>query len=94
MLGISIKPYIEEIVIAAPPTFARYLNTPRGTPYGYENARWDGMLPRIMSMKNEQFIRGLRFCGAPAERTDGYSSAYMTGANAGKLTVKDVKEGK
>ena len=94
MLGISIKPYIEEIVIAAPPTFARYLNTPQGTPYGYENARWDGMLPRIMSMKNEQFIRGLRFCGAPAERTDGYSSAYMTGANAGKLTVKDVKEGK
>jgi len=93
-IGISIKSHIEEIVIAAPPTFARYLNVPRGTPYGYENGRWDGMLPRIMSMKNEQFIKGLRFCGAHAERTDGYSSAYMTGANAGKLTVQDIKEGK
>lgn len=93
-LGISIKPYIEEIVIAAPPTFARYLNTPTGTPYGYENNRWDGMLPRIMTMKDEQFIKGLRFCGAHGERTDGYSSAYMSGANAGKLTINDRKEGK
>lgn len=93
-VGVSIKPYIEEIVTAAPPTFARYLNTPRGTPYGYENNRWDGMLPRIMSMKDEQPMSGLRFCGAHGERTDGYSSAYLSGANAGKLTINDVKEGK
>lgn len=53
-LNISIKPYIEEIAIAAPPTFARYLNTPRGTPYGYRNERWDGMMPRTMALKDEQ----------------------------------------
>lgn len=93
-LNISIKPYIEEIVIAAPPTFARYLNTPGGTPYGYRNERWDGMMPRMMSLKDEQVIRGLRFCGAHGERTDGYSSAYMSGATAGRLTVNDIKEGK
>ena len=34
-LNISIMPYIEEIEVALPPTFARYLNTPQGTPYGY-----------------------------------------------------------
>ena len=93
-LGITIKPYIEEIVTAAPPTFARYLNTPQGTPYGYQNERWDGMIPRIMALKDEQVFKGLRFCGAHGERTDGYSSAYMSGATAGRLTVNDVKEGK
>ncbi len=93
-LNISIKPYIEEIAIATPVTFARYLNTPMGTPYGYQLKGWDTMLPRIMSMKDEQLIKGLRFCGAHGERGDGYSSTYISGQTAGMLTLKDIKEGK
>lgn len=92
-LDIEIKPYIEEISIAAPPTFARYMNTPRGTPYGYQLDMWDTLIPRTVSIPNEQYIKGLRFCGAACERGDGYSSAYISGMNTGNLTVKDAKEG-
>jgi prolycopene isomerase len=93
-LHISIRPHIEEIVLASPVTFARYLGTPTGTPYGYLNQPWDGMLPRIMSAKDEQFIGGLRFCGAHDQRTDGYSSTYMNGYTTALATLADIKGGK
>ncbi len=90
-LGIEILPYIEEIVIAAPPTFARYLNTPNGTPYGYRLTPWDTMINRIMSLKNESPIKGLYFTGAHAERGDGYSSTYAHGSSVGGRILKEVK---
>ncbi|MBQ2729184.1 MAG: NAD(P)/FAD-dependent oxidoreductase [Clostridia bacterium] len=93
-LGVSIRPYIEEIVIAAPPTFARYLGTPGGTPYGYEMRKWDGMLSRIMSYDKEQFISGLYFAGAHSERGDGYSSTYANGATVAKKILRKLSEGK
>lgn len=92
-LGLSLKPYIEEIVIAAPPTFARYLKTPRGTPYGYQFDMWDSMMMRTMNVEAEEPIKNLRFCGACGERGDGYSSAYISGMNTGFRTVQDAKEG-
>lgn len=92
-LGIDLKPYIEEVVIAAPPTFARYLKTPRGTPYGYQFDMWDSMMMRTMNVAAEEPIKGLRFCGACGERGDGYSSAYISGMNTGLRTVQDAKEG-
>lgn len=91
-LGIKIRPYIEEIVIAAPPTFARYLNTPNGTPYGYRLLPWDTMINRIMNMKNENKIKNLYFTGAHAERGDGYSSTYAQGNSIGKRILKEVRE--
>ncbi|MBQ4067564.1 MAG: NAD(P)/FAD-dependent oxidoreductase [Clostridia bacterium] len=94
-LGISIKPYIEEIVIAAPPTFARYLSTPGGTPYGYEMKRWDRMLTRIMSADSERFTERLYFVGAAGERGDGYSSTYANGASCASKILREVsKNGK
>ena len=47
-----------------------------------------------MTFEQERYIEGLRFCGGFTTRMDGYSSAYATGANAGRMTVKDIKEGK
>jgi hypothetical protein len=52
------------------------------------------MLPRIMSAKDEQFIGGLRFCGAHDQRTDGYSSTYMNGYTTALATLADIKGGK
>lgn len=94
VLGIEIYPHIEEIEIAAPPTFARYLNSPSGTPYGYQLDMDDSFLVRIMSGTGtkQQFVKGLRFAGAHAERGDGYSSAYATGQSAANLTMQDMKE--
>lgn len=93
-LNISIKPYIEEIEIALPPTFARYLNTPWGTPYGYMLEKWDSMIPRTVQYMKDQPFENFFFCGATQERGDGYGCAYYTGEKAGGIVVKKVKEGK
>lgn len=94
-LGISIMPYIEEIEIALPPTFARYLNTPLGTPYGYMLEKWDSMIPRTVQYLGDQPFDNFFFCGATQERGDGYGCAYYTGEKAGGLVVKAIKkEGK
>ncbi len=93
-LNISIKPYIEEIEIALPPTFARYLNTPLGTPYGYMLEKWDSMLPRTIQYVKDQPFENFLFCGATQERGDGYGCAYYTGEKAAGITIKALKEGK
>ncbi len=93
-LNISITPYIEEIEIALPPTFARYLNTPLGTPYGYMLEKWDSMIPRTVQYDKDQPFDNFFFCGATQERGDGYGCAYYTGEKAGGIVVKKMKEGK
>lgn len=86
--GMDIMPYIEEIEIAAPPTFARYLRTPQGTPYGYQMNDWDRFIERMYSHWDEQYMEGLHFVGAATPRGDGYSSAYLSGIDAGKAVVR------
>lgn len=93
-LGATLKPFIEEIEVATPVTFARYLNTPNGTPYGYQVRIWDSILPRTMNLEKERTIKGLRFCGAHSERMDGYSSAYFSGDSTAEKTINDIKEGR
>ncbi len=93
-LNISIRPYIEEIEIALPPTFSRYLNTPMGTPYGYMLEKWDSLIPRTIQYMQDQPFDNFLFCGASQERGDGYGCAYYTGEKAAKLTIKAFREGK
>ena len=93
-LNVSIQPYIEEIEIALPPTFSRYLNTPHGTPYGYMLQKWDSMIPRTIQYMKDQPFDNFLFCGASQERGDGYGCAYHTGEKAANLTIKAFKEGK
>ncbi len=91
-MGISIKPYIEEIVISAPPTFARYLGTPNGTPYGYALKSWDTMLARIVNSKKENTIPGIYFAGAHSERACGYSTTYSNGNSVGMKIVREARK--
>lgn len=93
-VGVDLRPYIEEIEVATPVTFARYLSTPNGTPYGYQARIWDCILPRTMNLEKERTVKGLRFCGAHSERMDGYSSAFLSGESTAKKTIEDIKEGK
>lgn len=92
--GISVMPHIEEIAVSAPPTFARYLNTPNGTPYGYTLKPWDTMMSRIMNSKGENFTEGLYFVGAHSERACGYSPTYSNGNSVGMRIVREAKNGK
>ncbi len=88
--GVKVRDSIEEIETATPVTFARYLNTPGGTPYGYSSRAWDTIIPRIMSAGNENWIKNLYFAGAHQERSLGYSSTYANGIDRAKRIMKEA----
>ena len=94
--GCKIQGHIEEIVVASPVTWARYLGTPKGDVYGYEPHTWDGMFPRVQSGTDDldYTIKGLRFVGGHGTQMDGYSQAYLSGAEQARYTLNDIKEGK
>lgn len=94
VVGVKISDCIEEISVATPATFARYLDTPDGSIYGYQGVGWDAMLPRIMGMRSEQWVQGLRFAGGHGTRTMGYSSTYINGYQTAQMAAKDIKEGR
>ena len=95
LTGIDLRSHIEEIVVASPVTWARYLGTPQGDVYGYACGTWDGMFPRVQSgHKLDYTIKGLRFCGGHGTQMDGYSQAYLSGADQARYTLLDMKEGK
>lgn len=94
-IGKSIRDHIEEIVVATPMTWARYLGTPYGNVYGYRPQTWDGMFPRVQSgHKLDYTIKGLRFVGGHGTQMDGYSQAYMSGREQARYMLQDMKEGK
>ncbi len=90
-LGVNIHDHIEEIVIAAPPTFARYLNSPSGTPYGYHIKDYDTIIMRTMNLRHESYIKNLSFTGAFAERGLGYSSTLANGSQVASRVVKEIQ---
>ncbi|MBQ7652830.1 MAG: NAD(P)/FAD-dependent oxidoreductase [Clostridia bacterium] len=92
VLGVSILPHIEEISIATPVTFARYLGTPGGTIYGYYCADWDSVIMRTMNSEKDHTIENLYFVGGHAERGDGFSSAYLSGDEVGRKIIKLLGE--
>lgn len=89
--GIVIKPYIEEIEIATPLTFARYTGHPDGVIFGYKATGMDNLFPRMICMEEENYIPNLRFCGGFDIKLAGFHSTYLSGDLAAKLTLKDMK---
>lgn len=79
--GIDISDAIEEITVATPYTFARYLSAPEGGVYGYETTGWDGIIARTIAMNIglDYKVKGLYPIGTNGVRGDGYSSAYADG---------------
>lgn len=90
--GISLTPYIEEISVASPLTFARYLGVPEGSVYGYMTKDWDSILSRTVSQAADFPIKGLKPIGTSGLRGDGYSSAYMCGSIVAKAALKELNE--
>ncbi len=92
-LGVDIEPHIEEMEIATPWTFARYLGTPEGCVYGYVAEDWDPMLARMMMLDKEFPIKGLSHIGASGPRSDGYSQTWLSGSITAKLAVEALQKG-
>ncbi|MDC7233571.1 MAG: NAD(P)/FAD-dependent oxidoreductase, partial [Spirochaetales bacterium] len=80
--GVDLKNHIEEIEIATPQTHARYTGSWNGLVYGYEPEPWDGIIPRVLGMEKETYLRGLDFCGGFSYRAHGYSSSILSGKAA------------
>lgn len=91
-MGISIIPHIEEIEVATPVTFARYLGTPQGTIYGYASSGWDNVMVRTANEIRDIGIDGLHFVGGHSVRGDGYSCAYFTGDMVAKRVIRKLKQ--
>ena len=94
VIGAPVMEHIEEIVIATPVTFARYLGTPEGAIYGYSSETWDNVVSRTATQDMEPTIKNLYFCGGHAARGDGYPSAYITGAMTADAVINDLRRGK
>lgn len=90
--GIALSPYIEEISIASPLTFSRYLGVPEGSVYGYMTTGWDSMLSRTASQAADFPVKGLKPIGTSGIRGDGYSSTYMCGSIIAKSAIKELNE--
>ena len=90
--GVDLSGHIEEVSIASPWTFARYLNVPEGAVYGSEVVGWDNMMPRMMTLALDFPVKGLRPIGAAGPRGDGYSGCMITGNIVAKLAIKDLNE--
>jgi len=91
-VGVSLTPYIEEIEIATPATMARYTLNPQGAMYAYECGGRDTMLARLMMLRDDQLVPGIRFAGGYGPRIYGYSSTYLNGELTARLTMADMKE--
>jgi prolycopene isomerase len=92
--GIDIMSHIEEISVATPVTFARYLSTPNGTIYGYMSQTWDNVVNRVVFKDLENRIKNMKFCGGHSLRGDGYPSAFITGEIMANETINELKEGR
>ena len=92
-MGIDIRSHIEEISVATPVTFARYLGTPDGTIYGYKLSGWDHLMSRTAHVKADFTIPGLTFVGGHSSRGDGYSSSYIIGYQHSNQVINRLKGG-
>ena len=86
-LGVSLTPYIEEFEVASPATFANYTGTRGGAIYGYQASVWDSVMPRLLSLYEDQYVKGLQFSGGYAFKIYGYAASLSSGDTAGKLVM-------
>ncbi|MBQ9879252.1 MAG: NAD(P)/FAD-dependent oxidoreductase [Clostridia bacterium] len=85
--GTDIRGHIEEMEIATPVTFARYMNSPGGSIYGYKESNWDSIFSHKLMDKRYSDIPGLEFVGGYGMNLNGYSSAFSTGFGKAKYIL-------
>lgn len=90
--GVKISDYIEEIEVATPWTYARYLGNPEGGVYGVKMDSWNTILTALMDIRKDQPIPGFKTTGASGARGDGYSQSLWTGRDIGLLAYEEIME--
>ena len=93
VMGYKIREHIEEIEIASPVTFARYMQSPQGSIYGYSSLKWDGMSSRTVAAGMEQTVPGLFFVGGHGSSLSGYFPTYTSGNKAALQIMGYIRGG-
>ncbi len=83
----GIRDNIEEIEVGTPLTMMRYLNTPGGAIYGFQQNTQDGALFR----ERMDAIDGLYMAGC-WHGMGGFQPTYMMGESTGRAAVKKLKK--
>lgn len=87
VLGVPIRKHIEEIEVAAPQTFARYIGSYMGNVYGYDHRVFDSVVIKAMTQKQERLIKGLSIVGNAGLLVAGFPSSILSGRLA---TVEQI----
>lgn len=91
-INIDISSHIEEVEIATPWTFSRYLNSTKGSVYGHDVRDWDNIVARSLNIEKDYSVPGLYPIGCDTIKGDGYSSAYMAGKEVVDLALERTKK--
>ena len=90
-LNIDISNHIEEVEVATPWTFSRYINSPKGSVYGHETKDWDNIVARTLNIESDYSIPGLYPIGCDTTKGDGYAPTYMVGKDIADLALERIK---
>ena len=90
--GCKIRDAIEEIEISAPMTYARYVDAPNGTIYGFSATGTNTIVHRIMTNTMGDRIKNLGFCGGYTMQCIGFSPSYQTGMLAAEQALQVMKK--
>ncbi|MCD6120948.1 MAG: hypothetical protein J7K04_03855, partial [Spirochaetales bacterium] len=58
---------------------------------GFRPEAWDSIIPRALSVEDENYINGLEFCGGFSYRAHGYGSSILSGKDAFGSSLKHLK---
>ncbi|WP_236210385.1 phytoene desaturase family protein [Metapseudomonas otitidis] len=82
----KVRQYIEEVEVATPLTMMRYLNTPGGAIYGFQQSAQDSALLR----ERLDAVPGLYMAGAWTSM-GGFQPTYMAGESTARAVLKHLK---
>jgi prolycopene isomerase len=86
----GLRSHIEEVEVATPLTFMRYLGHPNGAIYGFHRYAKDIPFTKASSFSPGSDIRGLYSAGAWVGDL-GYPATYLSGVMAAEAVLKDLK---
>lgn len=84
------REHIEEMEIATPITYMRYLGTPGGCVYGFEKTLHDSPL---FSKNKGSLVKGLYFVGGWMGNGAGFQPTLMSGWNVASSIMREEKDG-
>lgn len=82
----KVRQYIEEVEVATPLTMMRYLNTPGGAIYGFQQSAQDSALLR----ERLDAVPGLYMAGSWTSM-GGFQPTYMAGESTARAVLKQIK---